>query len=127
MRTLAILAASREREPLVAVDVLPAEAAFVAHEVALRPAGFARLEAIDAVFVLVDVDAAAGAAVGADALGRLQPPDALLVEEVLAAQGADRAEVDDVARELVVARVAGEDVDLFVRAAVDRPAARACR
>ena len=49
----------------------------------------------------------------------LQVPDALLVEEVLAAQRADRAEVDDVAGQLVLQRLAGEDVDLGVVAAVD--------
>ena len=49
----------------------------------------------------------------------LQVPDALLVEEILAAQGADGAEIDDVAGQLVVERLAGEDVDLGVIAAVD--------
>ena len=41
----------------------------------------------------------------------------LLVEEVLVEQGADGAEVDDVAGEGVVDRLAGEDVDLGVVAA----------
>ena len=44
----------------------------------------------------------------------LQEPDALLVEEVLAAQRADRAQIDDVAGQLVVERLAGKDVDLGV-------------
>ena len=43
----------------------------------------------------------------------------MLVEEILAAQGPDRAEIDDVAGQLVVERLAGEDVDLGVVAAVD--------
>ena len=102
-----------------AVDVLPAEPAFVAHEVPLRLRIRPRPQAVDVVLVLIDVDAATGAAAGADAVGALQPPDALLVQEVLAAQRADRAEVDHVAGQLVVARLAGEDVDLFVRAAAD--------
>src|SRR6202011_1260000 len=63
--------------------------------------------------------AAPGAAVGADALLRFQVPDALLVEEVLAAEGADGAQIDDVAGQLVVQWLAGEDVDLGVAAAVD--------
>src|SRR5262249_6180916 len=45
-------------------------------------------------------------------------PDALLVEEVLAAQRADRAEIDDVGGQLVIERIAGEDVNLGMMAAV---------
>src|SRR5205085_2806415 len=48
----------------------------------------------------------------------LEEPDALLVQEVLAAQGPDRAQIDDIAGQLVVHRLAGEDVDLFAVAAV---------
>ena len=57
----------------------------------------------------------------------LQVPDALLVEEVLAAQRADRAEIDDVAGELVLQRPAGKDVDLLVVAAAGHHAVRRCR
>ncbi len=46
-----------------------------------------------------------------------EEPEALLVEEVLVEQGADGAEIDDVAGEGVVAGLAGEDVDLGVAAA----------
>ena len=57
----------------------------------------------------------------------LQEPDPLLVEEVLVAQRADRAEVDDVAGQLVVQRMAGKDVDLVVAAAIDDQQLAACR
>ncbi len=57
----------------------------------------------------------------------LEEPHALLVEKVLAAQGADRAEIDDVAGQLVVDRLAGEDVDLGMMAAVDHLQLGACR
>ena len=50
---------------------------------------------------------------------RLQPPDALLVEEILAAQRPDRAQIDDVARQFVVAGLARKNVDFLVAAAVD--------
>ena len=70
---------------------------------------------IDAVLVLLDPDRAAGRAAGADAGVPLHEPDPLLVEEILVAQRADRAEIDHVARELVVQREAGHDVDLLVR------------
>ncbi len=53
-----------------------------------------------------------------------EEPGPLLVEEVLVEQGADGAEVDDVAGQRVVDRVAGEDVDLGVVAAAASPAAR---
>ena len=46
-----------------------------------------------------------------------EEPDPLLVQEVLVEQGPDRAEVDDVAGQRVVDRLAGEDVDLGVIAA----------
>ena len=49
----------------------------------------------------------------------LHEPDALLVQKVLVAQRPDRAQIDHVARQLVVQRIAGEDVDLFVAAAID--------
>ena len=56
----------------------------------------------------------------------LEQPDALLEEEILVEQRPDRAEVDDVAGEFVVERLAGEDVDLFlVPAAIDEQLARA--
>src|SRR5262249_18333040 len=60
-----------------------------------------------------------GAAVRANALLRLQKPDALLVKKVLAAQGADRTDVDHVARQLVVARFTWKHVDFGVCATVD--------
>src|SRR5204862_3916838 len=46
-----------------------------------------------------------------------QQPDALLEEEILVEQGADGAEIDDVAGEFVVQRFAGEDADLLLVAA----------
>ena len=64
---------------------------------ALRLRIEARPEAIDDVLILVHEDAATGAATGADALMRSQIPYPLLVQEILAAQSADRAKIDDVA------------------------------
>ena len=100
--TLAVAPLLRQREPLLAVHVLPAEPAFVAHEVPLRLRIRPRPQAVDVVFVLIDVDAAARAAIGADAVRRLQPPHALLVQKILAAQCADRAQVDHVAASLLL-------------------------
>src|SRR5438132_13978935 len=65
------------------------------------------------------MNAAASAAIRADAFCFLQVPDALLVQEILAAEGADRTEIDDVAGQLVLQRVTGEDVDLGPVAAID--------
>src|SRR5207237_201086 len=76
------------------------------------------VQAIDDVLVAVEVDAASRRAVSTDAFLRLEIPDPLFVEEVLAAQRPDRTEVDDVAGELVVERFAGEDVDLGMMAAM---------
>src|SRR5439155_10911874 len=92
---------------------------FVAHEMALRLRIETRPETIDDVLVFIDEDAAPGAAIRADGLVRFEGPNALLVKEVFTAQGPHRAEIDDVAGQLVVARLAGEDVDLRMVAAVD--------
>ena len=62
----------------------------------------ARLDPVDAVLVLFDPDRAAGRAAGADAAMPPQEPDPLLIQKILVAQRPDRAEIDHVARELVV-------------------------
>src|SRR5207249_166427 len=93
---------ARPGEALQRVDVVIAEPAFIAHEVALRQRVLARTQTIDDVLVAIEVDAAASRAVSANALLSLEIPDALFVEKVLAAQRADGAEVDDIAGELVV-------------------------
>ena len=91
----------------------------VAHEVALSLRVLARLEAEDGLVVLIDLDAATRRTIGADAVGGLQPPDSLLVEEIFRAQRSDRADVDNVAGQFVIDRHPRKDVDLFVAAAVD--------
>ena len=96
-----------------------AEPAVVAHEMALRLRIVARPQAIDDVLIAVQLNATAGRTIGANALLGLQVPDALLVEKILAAQRADRAEIDDIAGQLVVERIAGENVDLGMMAAID--------
>src|SRR5439155_25688446 len=78
-----------------------------------------RMQAIDDVFILVDKDAAAGATIRTDAFLGLEEPDPLLVEEILAAQCADRTEIDHVASQLVVQGLARKDVDLGMIAPVD--------
>jgi len=62
-----------------------AEAAFVTHEMALRQQVDARPQSINDVFIVVDVDAAACAAAGANAGLVLQEPNSLLVEKIFAA------------------------------------------
>src|SRR5262249_35242568 len=86
---------------------------------ALRLQIDARPQTINDVFVVVDFNATARAATGAHAGLFFQEPDALFVEKILAAQGANRAEIDHVARELVFERLAREDVDLGMVAAID--------
>ena len=77
---------------------------------ALRFGIFPWPQAVNDVLVGIQMDAAAGAAIGADAIGVFQVPDPLLIKEILAAQGADRANIDDVARQVVVARLARKNV-----------------
>src|SRR4029079_1993483 len=107
------------------VDVLPAIAAFVAHPPLVHMWIFAGLEAIDAVLILFDLNRATGGAVGADVIVAAHEPDALLVEKIFVAQGANGTQIDDVAGELVgerkldLAGIVAEDVDLFVRAPID--------
>jgi len=73
-----------------------------------------RAQAIDDVLVRIDVGAAPGRTAVTHAVGGLQIPDALFVEEVLAAERADRTEINDVPGELVLQRSTWENVNLFV-------------
>ncbi len=109
----------RPGKALDGVDIVVAQPAVVAHEIALRLLVFARPQTVDDVFVAVEENAATRRAVGTDTVLRLEVPDAVLVEEVLATQGTDGAQVHHVARQLVVERLVGKDVDFAVMAAVD--------
>ena len=106
----------RLREALAGVGVVVAVPAVVAHPEALRLRLLVlpRPKAIDDVFVRIRVRGTSGAASGTYAVRRLQIPDALFVEEVLAAQRPDGAEIDDVAGQFVLQRPTGEDVDFLV-------------
>ena len=101
------------------MNVFPAEPPLIAHEAPLSLWVLTWLQAIEDVFVLIDADAATRAATGADTVLRVQPPDALFVQEVFAAQCADGAQIHDVACQLVIAGIAGENIDLFVGSAAD--------
>jgi hypothetical protein len=87
------------------------KSALIADEVALGLWVFARTKPIDDVFVLVDKNAATGAAVGAHAFLRAQKPHPLLVKEILAAQRTNGAKVNHVAGQFVIERLAGKDVN----------------
>lgn len=97
------------------MDVLESESPFVAHKVPLGLRILPRPKPIDFVFILIDMDAATCRATSTDALGMLEPPNAFLVEEVFAAQGADRAKINHVSSELIVAWGIGEYINLFMR------------
>ena len=93
--------------------MVPAIAAVIADPPRVDVRVFTRLETVDGVLIVLGVDRATGGAATADVGLPLHEPDTLLVEEVLVAESAHRAEVDDVAGELVVEWMAREDVDLF--------------
>src|SRR5437879_7332432 len=78
-----------------------------------------RPQPIDDVLIRVQMNAATGAAIRTDAVRILEIPDALFIEKIFAAQSPDRADIDDIAGELIVARLTGENVDLRVMAAID--------
>ncbi len=101
------------------MDILPPEATVIAHERSLSLRILARPQAEYLVVVLVDFDAAAGAATGAYTVCALQPPNTFLVQEIFAAKCADRTKVDHVSSEFVVARMVWKDVDLFDTSAID--------
>jgi hypothetical protein len=85
------------------MDVLETESPFIAHEVTLGLWILSRPQTVNLVLRLVDMDAAAGRASGADALSMLQPPNTFLVKEILAAQSPYRTQVDHVTSQLVIA------------------------
>src|SRR5205085_198689 len=105
-------------EALIGVDGVVAEPAVVADEVPLRLRIETRTQPIDNALVGVQINAATGAAIRTDAFLLLEEPDTLLVEKVLAAQGADRTKIDDIGRQFVVERDAGEGINLLVIATV---------
>ncbi len=111
------------REQGRVVGGLVGVAALVADPVVVDVRVEPRLEPPEGPAVLLGRNVAAGRAAGADRVVLGEEPDALLVEEILVEQSADRAEVDDVTRERVVDGLAGEDIDLGVVAA--RPDLRA--
>src|SRR5262249_36523485 len=85
----------------------------------LRLGVLPRPEAVNDVLVMIDEDATARTTIRTDALLILQVPDPLLVEEILAAQGSDRTQIDHVAGQFIVTGFAGKDVDFRMVAAVD--------
>jgi hypothetical protein len=102
------------------VDVLPRVAHLVGDPPRVHVHVGARLDAVHLAVVVLDeeVVAARGEAVDRRRLG--QEPHALLEQELLVEQRAHRAQVDHVAGQRVVERLAREDVDhLAVAAAVD--------
>src|SRR5260370_3410356 len=76
-------------------------------------------QAIHDVLIGIQMDAAAGAAIRANAFRAIEIPDPLFIEKILAAQGADRTDINHIAGKLIVARFAREDVNLGVMAAID--------
>ena len=114
----ASVAPPRLDQSLRIVDMMIAVSPFVAHPPFVDERILPRAEPIDGVLILVHQDRAAGRAAGAHVRMALHEPDPLLVEEILVAERPDRAEIDHVARHLVGQRMAGEDVDLFVAAAI---------
>ncbi len=80
---------------------------------------FAWPQSIDPIVVLVDMDRTSRAAPIANAVLTLQPPNSLLVEEILAAQRTDRTEVNDVTGQFVVAGMPFGDFDLLDAATAD--------
>ena len=71
------------------------------------------------VLTLIHVNAAPRAAIRAHTVGRLQPPNALLVEEVFAAERTNGAQINHIPGQLVVARLTRKDIDLRVIPAAD--------
>gem|GEM_PF-3995234 len=109
----------RPQEALLGIDVVITEPAVVAHEMALRLRIIARAQAINDILIAVQVDATAGRTIGANAVLGLEVPDAMRIEKILAAQCANRANIDHITSELVVERIARKNVDLGMIASVD--------
>ena len=101
------------------MDVVIAIAAVIADPPLVHVRILPRLDAVDVILILFGKDRAAGRAVRADLGMPLHEPDALRVEEILVPQRTDRAEIDDIARQLVLQRKALDDVDLFVSTTID--------
>jgi len=114
------LLAADERffEAVVAVEVVKIEPVAVRHPARIDEVIFARGDPVDDVLAARDEDVRAGAACDIDALGFLEEPDAHLEAEILAREGADRADVDGVERVVAVEALARIDRERRVAAAV---------
>src|SRR5271170_111617 len=87
----------RRGQPLLALQGGKAVTSFIAHPVAVYARILARLEAVDAIAMMVDVDRAATLAHVADRRRSMQIPYARAEAKFLLRQSADRTDVDDVA------------------------------
>src|SRR5262249_31078510 len=123
------LARGRRGEAALVVDEAEAVAAGVADpplvhvgvEARLDPGDPAPLVVVGPPPIGVGLDVAAARAPVADGPGGVEVPHADLEAEVAVGQRADRADVDDVARVLVLEGLAGEQADLRVVAPVEDP------
>ena len=114
---IVVLADVHRRQQVGVVGRLVAVPALVADPVIVDERIVAGLEPPECAAVLLGADVAAGRAARADRVVLREEPGPLLVQEIFVEQGADRAEVDDVAGQRVVDRLAGKDVDLGMVAA----------
>src|SRR5665213_2658859 len=74
----------------------------------------ARLNAVNDPLVVFEINILPAGVGGADRGDALEQPDPLLEQKILVQQRADRAQIDHISRQFVVAWLAGEDVDLLL-------------
>src|SRR5580692_7409926 len=94
-------------------------AALIAHPVGIYFRIVARLVAIDAPAMMIDIDRASALASAADRGRAMQVPDAHAEAEIFFGERADRADIDHVTGIFIIDRLARINVDLVVIAAIE--------
>ena len=81
----------------------------------------ARLDAMNDPFIMIEINVLPTRIHRTDGRRALQQPYALLKEKILIEQRADRTQVDDIPRQFIIDRPAGENINLLlVTAPVDK-------
>ena len=107
----------RRGQPVLGLELEEIVPPLVAHPVVVDVGIVARLEAVDATAMVMDIDRASAFAPGADRRRAMQIPDTHAEAEIFLGKRADRTDINHVAGVLVVDGLARPVIDLVVIAA----------
>src|SRR5207248_10718175 len=113
----AVLHAPCADQPIRIANRLVAVARIIADPPLIDLGVIARLDAIDYALIPFQPDIFSAGIDGRDRWRLLQQPDTLLEEKILIEQRADGADINDISRQFVIQRLAGENINLLLMSA----------